>query len=180
MDDLTRRHVELLLSDRPGRLTAAEWLSDERSPEALEPFLQIVADENEFEELRVVAATGLGRIGGKEAVPALLEIVTGDGPMPLKEASITALGEIGPDAKEAIDPLVGILFDESGIHKLELAPTTTYRDHHVGARWRAAEALGRIGDVRALGPLTYMALKAENSAIRDSAIDSLKYLGWRR
>lgn len=180
MDDLTRHHMEMLLSERPGRLTAAKWLADERSPEALEAFLQIVADENEFEELRVAAAVGIGRIGDRKGVPVLLKVIAGDSPMKLKEAAIVACGEIGPGAKKAVDPLVEILFDESGVKPRQLLPYTENRDHRVGIRWRAAEALGKIGDVRALGPLTYAAFKVENQAVRDAAADALKFLGWRR
>jgi len=178
LDDVTRHNLEWLLSEKPRRARAAQLLADDRSPEALEPFLQIAADPADDEDVRKAAIVGLGRLGEAKAVPVLMEIVTGPSPAPLREAAIEALGEIGPAAKKAVDPLVTILLDDSGVGPLPLIGRI--EDRLSPLRKRAAKALGQIGDPRALGPLTFMALKSDNQAIKEMAIDSLKYLGWRK
>jgi len=35
-------------------------------------------------------------------VPSLIRVIDADNPMPVREAAVNALGEIGPSAKQAI------------------------------------------------------------------------------
>ena len=53
-----------------------------------------------------------------------------------------------------------------------------FKDSDSGVRWRAAEALGKIGDKRAVGPLIE-ALKDSNWLVRDNAAEALGEIGWK-
>jgi tetratricopeptide (TPR) repeat protein len=51
---------------------------------------------------------------GAQAVPALIRVLDPDNPMPVREAAINALGDIGPSAKQAVPYLMEVLRTECG------------------------------------------------------------------
>ena len=51
---------------------------------------------------------------GAQAVPSLIRVIDADNPMPVREAAVNALGEIGPSAKQAIPYLMEVLRTECG------------------------------------------------------------------
>jgi HEAT repeat protein len=75
------------------------------------------------------------------------------------------------------------LFGPPDIDKLEakgdvegLVKSLNYRRKDSHVRWRAAGALGKIGDSRAVEPLI-AALKDENSRVRQYAAEALRKIG---
>ena len=83
--------------------------------------------------LRRRAALAAGRIGSREALPALLEMLN-DGEPELRQMAAFSLGLIG---------------DSAGVDRL----TAALADSDPRVRSRAAEALGRIGNSRAAAPI---------------------------
>ncbi|MDI9633292.1 MAG: HEAT repeat domain-containing protein [Methanolinea sp.] len=83
--------------------------------------------------VQYAAAEALGELGEPSAVPALVEALAGDRHPGVRWEAAEALARIGAPA---VDALVGIL-------------------HHPDedVRWKAAIALGEIGDERAIPPL---------------------------
>jgi HEAT repeat protein len=70
------------------------------------------------------------------AVPALIENLHNE-TLDVREAAAVALGRLGPDARDAVPDLIGVLQDSMGVH----------------VRAEAARALGRIGDPSAVPAL---------------------------
>ncbi|GEM_PF-4126905 len=146
------------------RAAAAETLG-EIGASAIE--LLIAAPKDQNEDVREAAVWALGRIGGACAVEALIDALT-DREEFVRSAAAEALDALAwsPDRSEAgaaywaakgewhecaqigapaVEPLIGAL---------------TLRDNNEHVRAAAAEALGTIGDARALAPLI-AALKDE-------------------
>jgi HEAT repeat protein len=107
--------------------------------------------------VRVKAATELGRLGEKRAIPALIEALK-DPNMALRNNAAFALGEIG--AEEAVPRLIDLL-----------------RDPEERVRKSAIKALGMIRAKDAVAPLLQV-LDADNSRVtRKSALRSLGQIG---
>jgi HEAT repeat protein len=87
------------------------------------------------------AAWALGRIGATESIPLLIELLVRRD----KTATFSAkaLGMLGPAAQGAVGPLSQIVLDS---------------DRDLVTRWRAATALGKIADVKAI-PILAEALR---------------------
>ena len=102
--------------------------------------------------IRLAAASALGRIGDSRAVNPL--IVALDDQHRVREIVALALGEIGDS--RAVDPLITSLGDENW-----------------GVRSSAAKALGKIGDDRAVQPLTNL-LRDKNKNVRWHAVQALE------
>lgn len=128
---------------------AAKALGPLKDPRAVEPLIKALAVRNVCSD----AIGALGIIRDPRAVEPLMEIFLRD------EYGITvaqALGRLGPPA---VDGLVKALGSE-----------------HKDVRWRAASALGDIGDPRAIPTLTEAA-SSEDSSLRSSATRALKKIG---
>jgi HEAT repeat protein len=92
-------------------------------------------------EVRLNAASGLGRVGNVAAVEPLLDALE-DRDSRMRRAAVEALGWIMD--RRAVDPLVAQLNDPDG-----------------WVQSAAAEALGRLGDPAATGPLVAAVIQAE-------------------
>ena len=98
-------------------------------------------------ELRYWAADSMGKIGDPGAVPALIRAL-GDPFDAVRMSACVALGDL--KAAEAVPALIELVSGKTppGKHGHLFAPV------EVGeVRWMAAQALGRIGDRRAVVPL---------------------------
>ena len=160
---------------------AVETLGKIGDTRAVEPLIEVLGDEEGFEE-RIYAAEALGKIGDTRAVEPLIEVLGVDevGDCDLCEAATEALGKIG-DAR-AVEPLIEV-FSHVGVFD-DFDHTYAY-----SFRICAAEALGEIGDTRAVDPLIEVLeseerlygtdpLIAQNLPhIRKAAMKALKKLG---
>ena len=113
--------------------------------------------------LRGEAARTLGKIGPgtgvKEVVPGLVEALRDKNEFVRKEVA-TALGNMGPSAKEAIPALIDLLGE---------GRPTGYTRADVGGA--ASEALGKIG--KDAVPLLVKALKSRDTDVRTGAAYAL-------
>jgi HEAT repeat protein len=130
-----------------------------------------IGDETAFDALaevlndddwhvRKYAATAIGKTGGERAIPLLLKVLN-DNDADVSWKAIVALENIG---ESSVEPLIDIF--KNG-------------DWHI--RGRAAEALGKIGDERAVQPLIH-ALEGKrkndrNKYIRGKAAEALGLIG---
>lgn len=105
------------------------------------------------DSVRRSAARALGQIGDANAVRPLISALRDPG---VRAAAITALGQIGA---QAVDLLIGTLRDDD--------------DAHPHARALVAEALGQIGDARAVEPLV-AALDDADGVVAAAAVAALK------
>jgi len=124
-------------------------------------------------------------VWGIESVTKALE----DKDTYVRESAAEALGEIGPDAKEAIPTLIDLLQDreayvrksaanalgEIGPHAKEAVPALIIAlgDEDSWVRVYAAEALGKIG-VKEAVPALIGALEDEDKYVRGKAVTALK------
>ncbi|MBX3302709.1 MAG: HEAT repeat domain-containing protein [Nitrospira sp.] len=137
------RHKEWLV-----RLHAVEALSKTRSPQAVEPLLSVLFNDQDS-AVREDAARALGEIGDPRAVEHLCAIVRDPG---LRTVAVEALGKIG-DARAV--PVLIELLAEAGL------PEASKTAASCGDGWNeelitqggAARALGEIGDDRAISSL---------------------------
>ncbi|MGE5091028.1 MAG: HEAT repeat domain-containing protein [Bacillota bacterium] len=162
--DILSRHGDLVVDplievlQQPGRQPARAWaanvLGDVRAARAFPVLVRSLGDLED--EVRGKAASALGRLGDRRAVPYLLEHLLSD-PAPFVRARIAgALGQFG-DA-DVIDRLVRALGDPAW-----------------WVRMRSVEALEQIGEV-AEGPLL-VALDDADPEIRSRAAVALERLG---
>jgi HEAT repeat protein len=129
----------------------AAWLLGACGPEAAEPLLALLADEDAA--VQVAAISGLGRLREPRAIEPLIAILAGSDER-LRTTAARTLGRIGdPRARE---PLIVAL----------KAPEVTVRA-------AAATALGRLGDPGAVGRLTG-ALEDESLLVREAAKKALE------
>lgn len=121
--------------------------------------------EDKDPKVRVAAMFALARINPeytRTAVPALLAILR-DKANPARHQAIIALGDLGPKAKSAVEPLLALLKDkkQSGV------------DRDIIIR-----ALGRIGpDAKAAVPDLILVLKGNDPCSRMSAAEALGQIG---
>ena len=122
--------TDLAAADRQVRLNAALALGRLRAAPAVEPLLARCREDAD-PEVRSGCAEALGRIGDPRAVPPLLGQLTGAEAHELdRRGAAVALGNLRASA--AVDSL------------LKLLDSANWEE-----RWRAAVALGQIGDPRA-------------------------------
>ena len=113
----------------------------------VESLIPALKDNNP--KIRENAAQALGKIGDERAVGPLIKVMNDPNEiLPTRENAILALGEFG---EPAVEPLIQAMEDESP-----------------QIRARAAEALGKIGDERAIIPLN-KALDDNYGMVRDAA-----------
>ena len=162
--DILSRHGELVvdpliaLLEQPGRQPARAWaaniLGEVHAERAFPVLVRSLGDLED--EVRGKAASSLGRLGDRRAVPYLLEHLLSD-PAPFVRARIAgALGQFG--SADVIDRLVRALGDPAW-----------------WVRMRSVEALEQIGEV-AEGPLL-VALDDADPEIRSRAAVALERLG---
>ncbi|MHC4201263.1 MAG: HEAT repeat domain-containing protein [Planctomycetota bacterium] len=116
-----------------------------------------------------VATKALAKIG-KPSVPSLVEALR-DGSSWVRWQVAVTLGEIGPEAEEAVPALVKALMRE----ETDMRPGIGRR--HWYARKAAVEALGKIGPVAV--PALVEALQHKGSALRHAAAEALAGIGPR-
>lgn len=102
--------------------------------------------------IRLAAASALGKVGDTEAVEPLINALDDQGAV--KEVAVLSLGEIGDT--RAVDALISVLREDDW----EICSS-------------AAKALGKIGDPRAIQPLTDL-LDKKNKNIRWHASQALE------
>jgi putative heme-binding domain-containing protein len=131
--------------------------------DALPLLIAALRDTSNPEGVRTAALTGLETIGGKPAIEALVEALSNKN-MTLKDEvqvrMVAALGRF--KAKEAIPAIADRLAQGS--------PTV---------RAAAAEALGKIGDLKLGAPQLQPALKDQAPEVRKAAVTALALLGDR-
>jgi HEAT repeat protein len=134
---------------------------------------------------RARAASELGRIGGEEAVDALIGALRD----PVKEVRASASGALASIGFPALGALTGVLADGNWVVRYRAAEALggirdsrsvtalihalcDGRDH---VRYMAAKGLGKLGETRARRPLT-AALSDENPFVRRAAEEALAAL----
>lgn len=107
------------------------------------------------------AADALAKIG-KDAVPALTEILKKDTSLVARANAATALGRIGANARIAVPDLIHVLNN----------------DRDFGVRANAARALGEIGaETEVVAPALIHALTSPDSVVRNHAARALGQIG---
>jgi len=145
-------------SDSLVRYRAIEALGQLEDKSAIYDILGALEDEEEA--VRQMAVYSLGEIGDKRAADPIIERLQYEDTA-FQEIVIYALGEIG--GEKAVEYLITVLED----------------DEYDDMRWRAAEALGKIGNWESVVPLI-IALKDRNREVRHSAADALGEIGASR
>jgi HEAT repeat protein len=140
---------------RQVRSNAARVLGDIGDVRAVGPLIAGLSDRNEG--VRIAARDALVEIGAS-AVQPLIEVLRGsrEWEVYLCGLAAQALTLIG---SPAVEPLIAALDDKD-----------------VLVRWTAAEALGKVGDKRAV-PSLVAAL--EDRDVREAASEALHLLGWK-
>lgn len=164
-----KRAVEpllLLLDDQDTRVYAAGALGAIGDLRAVGPLISALNDENrelaaeDALMFKLSAVSALGRLGGEQAVKALIDIAENHTlETHLRITAVNSLGEIGD--KAATMPLIRILSDRQSDGWLRAA---------------AASALGKIGDERAVDPLLKTTRDIAD-APRHAAEEALKKMG---
>ena len=150
LDKHSQEALEQVVTELSGEdlESAADWV-------AAKAFARVLDDDQP--ELRMAAATGLGRVGDPSVTEALIERLEDTDPR-VRARSATACGRIGdPRAVEALEALLR-------------------RDGNVGVRKAAAEALGGIGTDGSLAVLLEVAGDPDGS-VRRAIADSLGEFG---
>ncbi len=145
-------------------------------PAAIEPLVTALKEGNN--SIRFHAAEILGRIGNPRAIPALAAILN-DQDCEIREMATIALGQIG--GSDVVEPLITALQDPGDPVKITAAKKQGYRGKRIiygfHVRKAAAEALGRIGDRRAIEPLSH-ALAVDDGEVLRTVASSLDSFGW--
>jgi HEAT repeat protein len=168
------------------RARAAELLGLLRRIEAAPRLCALLGDRDE--ELRLVAARALGRVGDPDAAVSLLDTLTGPRPTPSHVVAHALVG-LGPPAAPALlsaldhaDELVRATALDAlrllGVPAAAEPVARTLRDDpSLEVRRRAATTLGRIG-LRSAGPHLLAAAQPDRpTALRAEAVRALGELG---
>jgi len=150
LDQLGTEAVEELLEDITGNKIeqGADWAVAQRFAKAL---------QSDIPELRMAAASALGKLGDESAVSSLTNALSSEGNSNVRVRICMALGDIGHAS--AVPALIQRLEDPSG-----------------RVREEAAVSLSTIGTDQALASLTEM-MDAENASIRRIAANALGEAG---
>jgi len=170
------------LKDKNGdifRKRAAEILCKIGEP-AVIPLIQALTDENRY--LRYGAADSLGQIGDEKAVKPLIKALK-DKDSYIRLETAVALDRIGWKSKGGQENVYYLIAkakwkEVSKIGKLAVVPLIqALKDGELDLRYGAAEALGEIGDEKALEPLN-QTLEDENEDVRKKVAEVLVNMGW--
>lgn len=165
-----------------GNVEAAAALRQLRDLRAVEPLIELLNSYDEY--VREAAAKLLGELNDARAVNPLIEIFECENNRRVREAVLEALGELR-DVR-AMEPLIEALGGDNweiavdALVKLGETALTPLIEVLSDSDWcmrvAAAEALGQLGNVRAVDPLIE-ALKDDNEDVHYSAIEALRNLG---
>ncbi|ERH03026.1 MAG: HEAT repeat protein [Halonotius sp. J07HN6] len=177
LDQLGTEAVEELLEDITGNKIeqGADWAVAKRFAKAL---------SSDIPELRMAAASALGKLGDESAVSSLTNALSSDGNPKVRTRICMALGEIAHPS--AVPALIKHLEDPSGRVREEaaIALSTIGTDQALAAltdmtesenasiRRIAASALGEAGTAEVVEPLAN-ALADRNAAVRSAAVYSI-------
>lgn len=132
----------LKMGAQADRVLAIIEAGSSKQAAAVRPLIEILQGEDP--ELRYWAADALGKIGDHQAVPALIAAVR-DPYEAVRMSASVALGDL--KSKEAVPALGELVSGKIPVGK----GYALFAPVDVGAaQWMAAQALGRIGDVRAV------------------------------
>jgi HEAT repeat protein len=147
-------------ADEKARIGAAVALAEAPDPDALPVLLRILGDESEDTALRLAVVGALEALGDPAAVPALLAVLARDErDYQLDEPVAWALPGFGPAAVPAL------------LAALDPAPWATHQVFFV------LDALGRLGDPRAVAPLRVILADPARATDHAAALDALHALG---
>jgi HEAT repeat protein len=148
--------------------------------EAIEPLSRYLGDERI--DARWAAIQALGEIGNESVIELLVQAMN-DGSSDVREAVVEALGKTRHT--RAIEPLISALEDDDldvqalamgllgGFGPRAVSPLIEALSHESGnVRWKAADALARIGGDSALDALE-KALEDSDGRVRTTAMDAL-------
>jgi HEAT repeat protein len=179
------RLIDVLSDEDPRiRYAAAEALGPTRDPRAVGALLKVMSDPDPY--VRCYAAQALARIGDPRAVRAVLALLK-DANQEVRQAARSAMAFIeGPTDLQALAEALGdknaamreaavMGLDQAGNEGVPLL-VNALKDEAESIRERTAQALLRIGDPRAVGPLVAR-LKEEHQAVKLAAIKSLVRIG---
>jgi len=159
---------------------AAKTLGQLQDIQATKPLIDAL--QHQDLNMRQAAAEALGQLGDTWAVTSLMGAALRDPHLDVRRTAAKALGQLG-DA-QAVEHLVTALDDKdedvrrAAIRTLgyiwKLKEVIDLGDEDAGVRRRATEALGRLGDGRAVRPLI-AALRDRDKEVRRAVTKSLKW-----
>ena len=173
----------LALKDKNGdifRKRAAEILCRIGEP-AVIPLIHALKDEDRY--IRFGAADSLGKIGDERAVKPLINALK-DKDSYIRLEAAGALDEIGWKSKGGQENVYYLIAkakwkEVSKIGKLAVVPLIqALKDGELDLRYGAAEALGEIGDERALEHLNQTLKDEEEEGVREKVAEVLVNMGW--
>ena len=171
------------LKDKNGdifRKRAAEILCRIGEP-AVIPLIHALKDEDRY--IRCGAADSLGKIGDERAVKPLINALK-DKDSYIRLEAAGALDEIGWKSKGGQENVYYLIakakwIEVSKIGKLAVVPLIqALKDGELDLRYGAAEALGEIGDERALEHLNQTLKDEEEDGVREKVAEVLVNMGW--
>ena len=144
----------------PGvRAAAAEALGRLGEKQSVTNLLPALADADTL--VRDQAAASLAALGASEAAPTLARMLNQEPYRDNREAFLLALGSM--DDASAVEPIMQVLAGE-------------HADDRVRVRWAATDALGKLGDARAVGVLK-AAVNDPDERVREAAVIALGRIG---
>ncbi|MFC1570724.1 HEAT repeat domain-containing protein [Candidatus Omnitrophota bacterium] len=171
------------------RYDAAESLGEIGDPRAVGAITERLTTENSYAQAAMIRS--LGKMGNQESVRALEQTLRSPDAM-TRLGTINALkASGGPDAARAIrsaltdsdiyvrDLAVSALGDMGGTENMGPLERVLRNDSSGDVRRRAAQALGKIGDVRSLDALS-RAMNDSDSSVRINAIRATEEIGGER
>jgi len=190
---------EQTVEDLITTLSAQPWQTRSQAADALirvgepavGPLMQAIRNARFAPHNLPLAVRALGGIGDERAVPLLIDILASDYVHAVQEAAIS-LGYIG--TPEAIEPLINVFrqdwddeetitawLEASGalaaIGEVALVPLIgALQDTNSAVRCGVIDALGQLGDTRAVDPLVSM-LQDEDRQVRADAAKALGKIG---
>lgn len=155
------------------RAAAAEALGHHGDRQALRPLMYLLHDADS--DVRQSACKGLGSLGRQAAKHALFDVIQHDAEPHVRYKAIEALGYIG-QPRTASPTFRELIFEDEDIVNVLIDIMTDFDNDDSWMRTEAAEALARIGDYRATGPLIAWACNWQLDD-REDAVEALGYLG---
>ncbi len=165
------------------------WLSEQKDPRLVEPFIALLQNERRVHDVRMYAAKGLGKQKDYRAVEPLIAVLT-DENLDVRGQAVVSLGEIGD--LRAVDPLVALLKNCKRLDRYYLYSSYTIisvlrKLNYTGLvellidvlfnkdtlrSIAAADHLGDMNDPRAVEPLIATYRNRDDSVILpDSCVD---------
>jgi HEAT repeat protein len=155
------------------RAAAAEAVGHNGDRHALRPLIYLLHDADA--DVRQAACKGLGSLGLEAAKHALFDVIQNESERPVRYKAIEALGHIGRP-RSATPTFRELIFEDEDIVNVLIGVMTDFENDDSWTRTEAAEALARIGDHRATGPLIAWACNWQLND-REDAVSALGYLG---